>query len=82
MAVAACNTSYVYYAITYGPDISMQVMKNPPETYSGKIVRHVLRSVATKFESLKLGEEDPREDPYREELKQLAENYYMCDCYA
>lgn len=59
----------------------MQVMNKPaPKTHSGKIVRHILRNVATKFESLQPGGEDPKGAPYREELKEMAEELGILIC--
>ena len=53
-----------------------QFVKEQPRTFSGKIVRHILRYAATKFEKVKPGEETPREALYKDELKEVFEDYH------
>ena len=70
-----CRTCSAAPACIHQKIHSMQVVKKSlKKTYSGKIVRHILRNVATEFESLKPGEEHPREAPYREELREIAKD--------
>ena len=54
----------------------LQFVKKQPRTFSGKIVKHILRHAATKFEKLKPGEETAREALYKDELKEIFEDYY------
>ena len=63
----------------FGSDIfltSIQVVKEQPRTYSGKIVGHILRHTATKFAKLKPGEETAREALYKDELKEIFEDHH------
>ena len=54
----------------------LQFVKKQPRTFSGKIVKHILRHAATKFEKVKTGEETAREALYKDELKEIFEDYY------
>ena len=54
----------------------LQFVKKQPRTFSGKTVRHILRHAATKFEKVKPGEETAREALYKDELKEVFEDYY------
>ena len=54
----------------------LQLVKNQPKTYSGKIMKHILRHAATKFAKLKPGEETAQEALYKDELQEIFEDFH------
>ena len=56
--------------------IYLQFIKNQPKTYSGKIMKHILRHAATEFAKLKPGEETAQEALYKEELQEIFEDFH------
>ena len=65
--------------------LNLQFVDEHPKTFSGKIVRHILRRTATKSEKLMPGEEIPEEAPYEDDLNQISEDNYrvtIIACYS
>ena len=54
----------------------LQFVKNQPKTFSGKIIKHILRHAATKFAKLKPGEETAHEALYKDELQEIFEDFH------
>ena len=53
----------------------LQFVKSQPKTFSGKIIKHVLRHAATMFVKLKPGEETTHEALYKDELQEIFEDF-------
>ena len=56
--------------------LNLQFVNKHPKTFSGKIIRYILRRTAMNSEKPMPGEENPEEAPYEDDLNQLSEDDY------